>query len=252
MLETCSNKLKERAASPMFFKTNLADAGEVPFEFKFDFPNSNGHLTLTGALNRIGTDFNFATISYDTNVEGMPLAFLDATIELIQMRPVSQMMSISVKEVDYFLRDNNSTSAFGDNDSHLYRFFEFLMSFHHSIIGDAKSSYGDEKVSPDFEKDYLSSNETVYDYEKLGEFTNLSKEVKYDQVKMIFDRLIRPHLQRDGGDVSLAFVGDDMVAVTYSGACTGCGSALTSTMDYIQNVLRKELHDARFMVVTDS
>ncbi len=73
---------------------------------------------------------------------------------------------------------------------------------------------------------------------------------KYIELNAIFDAMIRPGLQRDGGDIEITDIQDDVVKVNYQGACHSCPSASIGTLQFIQSVvneynpeLRVELDD---------
>jgi Fe-S cluster biogenesis protein NfuA len=59
------------------------------------------------------------------------------------------------------------------------------------------------------------------------------------QVAQVVERL-RPHLQRDGGDVVLAGVDEatGVVAVELSGSCAGCSSSEQATTTGIERIVR--------------
>ena len=56
----------------------------------------------------------------------------------------------------------------------------------------------------------------------------------------ILDRTIRPSLQADGGDVELVDFEKNILTVQYQGACGGCPSSMTATLDAIRQILRDE------------
>ena len=69
---------------------------------------------------------------------------------------------------------------------------------------------------------------------------NRSPEI--DQIEEIFDRTIRPGLQADGGDIEVVDFKDNVVTVSYQGACGSCPSAMYGTLDAIYSILRAEFH----------
>ena len=60
------------------------------------------------------------------------------------------------------------------------------------------------------------------------------------QMDAILDRTIRPSLQADGGDVELVDFEKNILTVQYQGACGGCPSSMTATLDAIRQILRDE------------
>lgn len=65
----------------------------------------------------------------------------------------------------------------------------------------------------------------------------------------ILDRTIRPGLQMDGGDVEPLDLDGHILTVRYLGACGGCPSSVTGTLQAITQVLRDEFHNELEVVV---
>lgn len=66
-----------------------------------------------------------------------------------------------------------------------------------------------------------------------------SKEIQ--EIEEILDRTIRSGLQADGGDIEVIDFKDNVISVSYQGACQGCPSAFTGTLAAIENILQTEL-----------
>ncbi|MBU1701568.1 MAG: NifU family protein [Candidatus Eisenbacteria bacterium] len=61
-----------------------------------------------------------------------------------------------------------------------------------------------------------------------------------ESVQKILETEIRPMLRRDGGDIELIDVRDNIVFVRLQGACSGCpGAAMTLKMG-VERLLREE------------
>ena len=69
-----------------------------------------------------------------------------------------------------------------------------------------------------------------------------SRSPEIDQIEEILDRTIRPGLQADGGDIEIVDFKDNVVTVSYEGACGSCPSAMYGTLDAIYSILRAEFH----------
>ena len=69
-----------------------------------------------------------------------------------------------------------------------------------------------------------------------------SRSPEIDQIEEILDRTIRPGLQADGGDIEIVDFKDNVVTVTYEGACGSCPSSMYGTLDAIYSILRSEFH----------
>lgn len=67
-------------------------------------------------------------------------------------------------------------------------------------------------------------------------------------IEEILDRTIRPGLQADGGDVEVLSLENNELKIVYQGACGGCPSAASGTLDAIQGILRNELQNEELIV----
>ncbi len=60
------------------------------------------------------------------------------------------------------------------------------------------------------------------------------------QVEELFEEMVRPALQSDGGDITLVRVQDNDVFVELTGACHSCPSSVITMQDGIERLLREE------------
>lgn len=92
------------------------------------------------------------------------------------------------------------------------------------ILRDTLAEIAAEKATED-------SFETMSDYKKTV------------AIEKIFDSEIRPLLIRDGGNVEITDIYFDpdytLVSIRYQGACAGCASSGTGTLQFIQGALRE-------------
>ena len=76
-------------------------------------------------------------------------------------------------------------------------------------------------------------------------FASLSLIQKHRAVEKVLDEKVRPALIRDGGNLEVVDMKADgevtAVYIKYAGACKGCPSAQTGTLDFVEEFLRKEL-----------
>lgn len=76
-----------------------------------------------------------------------------------------------------------------------------------------------------------------------GSFASMSSFKKTVAIEKVFDADIRPLLIRDGGNVEIVDVYFDpdytLVSIRYQGACSGCASSGTGTLQFIQGALRE-------------
>jgi Fe-S cluster biogenesis protein NfuA len=63
------------------------------------------------------------------------------------------------------------------------------------------------------------------------------------KIEDILDRTIRPGLQMDGGDLELVELENHLLTVRYLGACGGCPSSMTGTLDAIRGILQSEFDE---------
>ncbi len=79
-------------------------------------------------------------------------------------------------------------------------------------------------------------------------FSERSSFQKMRMIENYFEAEVRPLLHKDGGDVEILDINsrDDstVVSISYKGACMGCGSALTGTLNFIEQGLRDKVDDS--------
>ena len=85
--------------------------------------------------------------------------------------------------------------------------------------------------------------------EKKKRERNRSPEI--EKVEEIFDRTIRPGLQADGGDIEIIDLKENMLTISYQGACGSCPSSMYGTLDAIYSILRAE-YDPQIEIEIDS
>ena len=85
-------------------------------------------------------------------------------------------------------------------------------------------------------------------------FSERSSFQKMKLIEAYFDAEIRPLLRNDGGDVEILDIKDvddvTNVTISYQGACMSCGSALTGTLNFIENGLREKVSDTIRVIVS--
>jgi len=70
----------------------------------------------------------------------------------------------------------------------------------------------------------------------------------FEAVQELFDDMVRPALQSDGGDITLREVVDGEVRVTLVGACSTCPSSIVTMKMGIERLLEEEFADFRALV----
>lgn len=69
-----------------------------------------------------------------------------------------------------------------------------------------------------------------------------------DQVLELFDDMVRPALQSDGGDIDLVKVEDNDVYVRLTGACSSCPSSTVTMKMGIERLLVEEFPQFRHLI----
>ncbi len=67
----------------------------------------------------------------------------------------------------------------------------------------------------------------------------------------VLDREIRHYLQADGGDVQVLEYEKDVLTIKYEGACGGCPSSESGTLEAIVQILRREVNPKIQVVTVD-
>jgi len=70
-----------------------------------------------------------------------------------------------------------------------------------------------------------------------------------DKVEEVLDK-IRPSLIRDGGNVELVSVNDDVVKVKLTGACGGCPMSTMTLKMGIERILKQEIPEIKEVVAS--
>ena len=259
VLGNYSQKVLNRSEKPSFTGSE-SDCDEYllkkdSFFCHFHFPNSNGEITIYGQLAHEGQNHVIRVARFFTNVRGGPLAFLDALVELSHGRDFHSLPLLRMKEIDSYLRDENSQSAFPNEGVELFRYYEVINAYQQALGKNkayALSSKPDEPKNPPRIEDYRPHSFKVYDREKVGPFQALDADLKVRIVGDALSHYVRPLLRRDGGDVECVHVLENLIVVIFHGNCGTCGMSLTTTMAFIKKLLRTELHDADLDIITDS
>ncbi len=74
------------------------------------------------------------------------------------------------------------------------------------------------------------------------EFLNFPPEQKEKIINAIFDYAIRPALANDGGDLELVGIKGNTIQICYQGACGTCPSSTRGTLQYIESIIKENLH----------
>jgi Fe-S cluster biogenesis protein NfuA len=70
--------------------------------------------------------------------------------------------------------------------------------------------------------------------------SNDGPRMTFEQVQELFEDMVRPALQSDGGDIELLRVENNDVYVRLQGACTTCASSVVTMRMGIERLLKEE------------
>ena len=74
------------------------------------------------------------------------------------------------------------------------------------------------------------------------EFFSFPSAQKEKIINAIFDYAIRPTLANDGGDLELVGIKGTVIQIHYQGACGTCPSSTRGTLQYIEGMIKENLH----------
>ena len=67
---------------------------------------------------------------------------------------------------------------------------------------------------------------------------------EFEKIEDILNKTVRPFMQRDGGDLKLVDLKDDVLTISYQGACGGCPHAKMGTLMAIESALKEHYNPA--------
>ncbi|MBN2346948.1 MAG: NifU family protein, partial [Candidatus Aminicenantes bacterium] len=101
--------------------------------------------------------------------------------------------------------------------------------------------------------DILRDTRAAMEKEKLSlqaeidDFASMNLIQKHRAIEKALDEKVRPLLAADGGSLEVVDIreaaGTVAVFIRYLGACRGCSSSTRGTLQFIENLLRRELSD---------
>ncbi|MBI2602631.1 MAG: NifU family protein [Deltaproteobacteria bacterium] len=71
------------------------------------------------------------------------------------------------------------------------------------------------------------------------------------KIDEILDEMIRPSLQMDGGDIEVVDLEENILTLRYMGACGGCPTSMSGTLEAIRGILKDEIHQDLEIVAID-
>lgn len=161
---------------------------------------------------------------------------MEALCETVLGKHYSQAKRLSADLIDKGVRDKKDTPAFPN---------EAFSSLNLAL--EALEGVCDQVLDLPMPKGY-ESPPVPYEMREalIGGYPGFLKFTKEEKLKLIEDvieRDIRPYIALDGGGISVISLSDQLeLTIAYEGNCTSCFSSVGTTLSYIQQVLRAQVH----------
>ncbi len=251
-----SQRILKRAQTPLYLESTVEKeaflAEKRPHSFSTSVETKNdGEITLFGLIDENQVPPQFLAIKYTGNLKQEVLALVDVFVEFSTGKDIRGIKALSLREIDSFLRDNNLHSAFPENNTNLLILFDQLKKALEKVIEADDQRPAGEKISPTINRDYKNKG-SYYPYNNKNNYHDLDQGEKAQLIAQIIEDHIATPLSRDGGGIYCVFTDDNLVVIEYLGACQGCLSSLTTTMNFIQRVFQLETGAPGILVMTDS
>lgn len=160
----------------------------------------------------------------------------DAACEIAVGKNYHQVKRITADLIDKQLRDQPNTPSFPkETYAHL------------NLVIDALDEASEQCSDIPIPENYLSPP-VPYDMRQAATggypgWEELPQQAQRQLLEEVLDRDIRPYIALDGGGVEIKEVkSSHEVIITYQGNCTSCYSSVGTTLSYIQQVLRAQIH----------
>lgn len=167
-----SKQIQNRSKSPTFLNKTKA-----PLSHSCEINLSKLGVDLIVYFNTVKKEeLEVEMLNYFTDYQGEYLGVIDAYIQLIQNRPIEAIDRFPIKELDYFLRDDQSISAFSGYSQEVYEILSIGESIKSKIYGEKKIGFN---FNPEMDGDFYSLS-TSEQYELLEELFAYFVYNKYD------------------------------------------------------------------------
>ena len=240
--EKFSKKFDEAAAHPKYRgaydKDDALVKGMTLVEAKFK--DTKIYVLADKAEDRIYSAKFFA---YGGKVS---VAIGETLCTMIKGLTIDEACSLRGEDIEVCLRDEPEVPAVPESKNKAFANVEELLKVVQQGYPTAKavaevSSSIDKKAVKAVSSAELSMAEQAW----MG----LSKEDQIIQINIVLDDKVRPALMSDGGNVQVLDVVDgEKVMIQYQGACGSCGSSLGATLSFMEQALRKEIHNELMVV----
>jgi len=158
--------------------------------------------------------------------------------------PVIKVGGVSYKEESEC--SNNLLAAILLKIAHVQEVY-----FRENFITVTQDGYEDWEVLENKVRDAIQNNIDKHNPDIQGSQESEVKEEVFEgalkQIDEILDQTIRPVLQMDGGDVRLIGLENNVLKISYRGACGSCPGAAFGTLRAIERVVQ-EKYDSQIKV----
>jgi Fe-S cluster biogenesis protein NfuA len=233
-----SKRAVERASFPQYtYKGSFPE--ENVFRSRHQFPEGLGIIELWGQVSK---DLTLGLVRYQTDLSGLPLAFIDVLVELCQGKKRLEILKITAREVENYLRDRNDLEAYNKsdlNEDQLLTTVSQLIFEMNRIISDFVS---ERELSPET---------AVEPFAALSDpFQELTLVDRIKAVNALLALYIRPTLERDGGDIILVNIDGVNIYLSFLGNCGECPSSANQggTIKFVSEVLKEKLSEPEINV----
>jgi hypothetical protein len=153
-----SNRIKELSGNPRYLSNN-----PLNYQFETHLSKLDIKIYIHFETYKAG-ELLIARANYYTDYKGEYLGVIEGFFSLIQGKPIEAADRFPIKELDYFLRDDSSKSAFTAYSQELYEIISLGEKMKSKIFGQKSSGF-------------------VYDPKKHGEFLDLSTGEQFEMIE---------------------------------------------------------------------
>jgi len=240
--EKFSNKFNEAATQPKHRGAyDIDDAGSKGMALvEAKFKDTKIYLLVDRIEDRIYSAKFFA---YGGKVS---VGIGETLCSMIKGLTLNEACSLEGENVEALLRDEPDTPAVPESKQ---KSFDNIGELLRVVQQEYPAAKAVAEASASIDKNDIKT--TSFTELSMAEqaWMGLSKEDQITQINMVLDEKVRPALMSDGGNVQVLDVVDgEKVMIQYQGACGSCGSSLGATLSFMEQALRKDIHNELIVV----
>jgi NifU-like protein len=174
------------------------------------------------------------------------VAIGETLCNMIKGLTIDEACSLKGEDIEVCLRDEPEVPAVPESKNKAFANVEELLKVVQQGYPAAKAV---AEVSASIDKNEVKAVSSAELSMAEQAWMGLSKEDQIIQINIVLDDKVRPALMSDGGNVQVLDVVDgENVMIQYQGACGSCGSSLGATLSFMEQALRKEIHNELIVV----